>query len=212
MPTVAFQLYASAFLSLLNKEADLDSDSLKATLHTATYTPSVAADRYVSALSNELSTASGYTAGGATVTGSFALTAANSWASTAATSTAYTVGQIRRPSAGNGFLYRCVVAGTSGGSAPTWPTVVGTTVADGSVTWLNVGVALVVLDLADATLWTSFSAGPYRYLVVSDRTPGTAATQPLIGFFDFGSNQTGGGGNFDLATPVEGVYTLPVGG
>lgn len=210
MPTVTFQLYASAVLSLLNKEADLDSDSLKATLHTATYTPSVASDRYVSSLSNELSTGSGYTSGGATVTGSFALTAANSWASTAATSTAYTVGQVRRPSAGNGYLYRCVVAGTSGGSAPTWPTVIGTTVADGGVTWLCIGTSIIVLDLADATLWSSFSAGPYRYLVVSDRTPGTAATQPLIGFFDFGSNQTGGGGNFDLSTPVEGIYTIPV--
>lgn len=210
MPTVQFQLYASAFLSLLNKEADLDSDSLKATLHTATYTPSVTGDRYVSSLSNELSTASGYTAGGATVTGSFALTAANSWASTWAASTAYTVGQVRRPTAGNGYLYRVVVAGTSSASQPTWPTVIGTTVTDGGVTWLCIGTSIIVLDLADATLWSSFSAGPYRYLVVSDRTPGTAGTQPLIGFFDFGSNQTGGGGNFDLSTPVEGIYTIPV--
>lgn len=211
MPTVQFQLYASAYLSLLNKEADLDSDTLKITLHSSTYSPSIATHRYVSSLTNELSTASGYTAGGATVTGSFTLTAANSWASTAATSTPYTLGQVRRPSAGNGYLYRCVVAGTSGGSAPTWPTVVGTTVADGGVTWLNIGVAVVVLDLTDATLWTSFSAGPYRYAVLSDRTPGTAATQPLIGVWDFGSDQTGGGGNFDLSTPTEGIYTIPVG-
>lgn len=211
MPSVAAQLYAKSWLSLLNKEADLNSDTLKATLHTSSYSLAVNTDQYVSDLTNELSTASGYTSGGATVTGSFALTVANSWASTAATSTAYTVGQVRRPGTGNGYLYRCVVAGTSGGSAPTWPTVVGTTVADGSVTWLNIGSAVVVLDLADATLWTSFSAGPFRYLVVSDRTPGTAATQPLICVFDFGSNQTGGGGNFDLSTPVEGVLTIPVG-
>jgi len=212
MPTVAFQAYGKFITSLANKLVDFDSDTLKLTAHSATYTPNVATDGFVSDLSGELSTGSGYTSGGATVTASFALTAANSWASTAATSTAYTVGQIRRPSAGNGYLYRCVVAGTSGGSAPTWPTVVGTTVADGSVTWLNIGVAVVVLDLADGTVWSSFSAGPYRYVVLSDRTPGTAATQPLIGFFDFGSNQTGGGGNFDLSTPTEGIYTIPVGG
>lgn len=211
MPVVAAQLYAKAWLSLLNKTADLDSDSLKCSLHTSTYTLAINTDQFVSDLTNELSTASGYTSGGATVTGSFALTVANSWASTAAVSTAYTVGQVRRPSTGNGFLYRCVVAGTSGGSAPTWPTVYGTTVADGSVTWLNIGAAVIVLDLTDATLWSSFSAGPFRYAVVSDRTPGTAATQPLICVFDFGSNQTGGGGNFDLATPVEGILTIPVG-
>jgi hypothetical protein len=211
MPTVQAQIYASFWLSLLDKTADLNSDTLKATLHTTTYTPAIGTDQFVSSLAGELSTASGYTSGGATVTGSFALTAANSWASTAATSTAYTLGQVRRPSAGNGFLYRVVVAGTSGGSAPTWPTVVGTTVADGSVTWLCIGSYVVVLDLTDATLWTTFSAGPYRYMVISDRTPGTAATQPLICLFDFGSNQTGGGGNFDLSTPVEGILTIPVG-
>lgn len=211
MPVVVAQLYAKAWLSLLNKEADLNSDTIKATLHTSTYTPSINVDQYVSDLAGELSTASGYTSGGATVTGSFALTVANSWASQWAASTAFTVGQVRRPTTGNGFLYRVVVAGTSAGSAPTFPTVVGTTVTDGGVTWLCIGSAVVVLDLTDATLWSSFSAGPYRYLVVSDRTPGTAATQPLIALFDFGSNQTGGGGNFDLTTPVEGILTIPVG-
>lgn len=211
MPVVAAQIYAKAWLSLLNKEADLNSDTLKMTLHTSSYTPAINTDQYVSDLTNELSTASGYTSGGATVTGSFALTVANSWASQWAASTAFTVGQVRRPTTGNGFLYRVVVAGTSSGSAPTFPTVVGTTVTDGGVTWLCIGSALIVLDLTDATLWSSFSAGPYRYAVVSDRTPGTAATQPLICLFDFGSNQTGGGGNFDLATPVEGILTIPVG-
>lgn len=211
MPTIQAQMYASAWLSLLNKEADLDSDSLKATLHSATYTPALGTDRYVSALSNELSTASGYTSGGATVTGSFALTAANSWATTWAASTAVTIGSVRRPTSGNGFVYRAVVAGTTSASQPTWPTVVGTTVSDGGVTWLCIGSFLVVLDLTDATLWSSFSASGWRYLVISDRTPGTSATQPLICVFDFGSNQTGGGGNFDLSTPVEGILTIPVG-
>lgn len=211
MPTVAAQIYAKYWLSLLNKTADLDSDSLKASLHSNSYTLAINTDQFVSDLTNELSTASGYTSGGATVTGSFALTVANSWASQWAASTAFTVGQVRRPTTGNGFLYRAVVAGTSSGSAPTFPTVVGTTVTDGSVTWLCIGSAVVVLDLTDATLWTTFSAGPYRYLVISDRTPGTAATQPLICVFNFGSDQTGGGGNFDLATPVEGILTIPVG-
>jgi hypothetical protein len=211
MPTIQAQMFAAAWLSLLNKEADLNSDTLKGTLHSATYTPALNTDQYVSSLTNELGTANGYTAGGVTVVGSFALTAANSWASTWAASTAFTVGQVRRPTAGNGFLYRVAVAGTSSASAPTWPTVVGTTVTDGGVTWVCIGSAVVVLDLTDATLWSSFSATGWRYLVISDRTPGTAATQPLLCLFDFGSNQTGLGGNFDLATPVEGILTIPVG-
>ena len=209
MPTIAFQLYQSAVLSLLNKEVDLDSDTIKATLHSSSYTPNLGTHRYVSDLTNELSSGSGYTSGGVTVTASFALTAANSWSSQWAASTAYTVGQVRRPTTGNGYLYRAVVAGTSSGSQPTWPTVVGTTVTDGGVTWLNIGSAIVVLDLTDATLWSSFSA-TWRYVVISDRTPGSSSAQPLLGLFDAGSNQTGGGGNFDLSTPVEGIYNIPV--
>lgn len=52
-------------------------------------------------------------------------------------STAYTLGQCVVPTAGleNGFRYECTTAGTSGGSAPTWPTVEGATVNDNTVVW-----------------------------------------------------------------------------
>ena len=52
-----------------------------------------------------------------------------------AASTAYTVGQIRRPTVHNGLVYDVTVAGTSGTTEPAWPTAVGGTVADGGVTW-----------------------------------------------------------------------------
>jgi len=53
-----------------------------------------------------------------------------------ANSTAYALGQVVTPAATlNGFVYECTTAGTSAGSAPTWPTVEGTTVTDGTVTW-----------------------------------------------------------------------------
>lgn len=189
------QWYRQAPLKTMNHEADWDSDTIALTLHTSSYTPDLDAHAYVSSLTNELGTANGYTAGGISL-GSKTLTytAANSWATTAATSTAYTVDRIVRPSSGNGYLYRCAVAGTSGGSAPTWPTVIGQTVTDGGATWECSGRGIVVFDAADA-VWSSPSTfGPWRYGVLSDRTPGSAAAQPLLGLIDYGSDKTAQGG------------------
>ena len=52
-------------------------------------------------------------------------------------STAFSVGDIRRPSAnqGTGLFYRCSTAGTSGSSEPSFPNGVGETVTDGSCVW-----------------------------------------------------------------------------
>jgi hypothetical protein len=55
----------------------------------------------------------------------------SNWAAT----TAYVVGDIRKPTVYNGRRYEATVAGTSGGSEPTWPTTIGATVVDGGVTW-----------------------------------------------------------------------------
>jgi lambda family phage minor tail protein L len=54
-----------------------------------------------------------------------------------ASSTAYSVGNIVRASAlqPSGLVFRCTVAGTSGGTQPTWPTDIGSTITDGTVTW-----------------------------------------------------------------------------
>jgi len=45
-----------------------------------------------------------------------------------------TQGTIVEPTTPNGFVYICTVAGTATGE-PTWPTVLGGTVTDGTVTW-----------------------------------------------------------------------------
>lgn len=46
---------------------DLDTDTFKVSLHTSTYTPSASTQSAYADLSNELSTANGYTNGGATL-------------------------------------------------------------------------------------------------------------------------------------------------
>lgn len=48
---------------------------------------------------------------------------------------AYVVGDTVTSTTSVGYLYTCAVAGTSGGSEPTWPTTLNDTVADGTVTW-----------------------------------------------------------------------------
>ncbi len=57
-----------------------------------------------------------------------------------AASTAYLVGQIvvSGTTQNPGHYYQCTVAGTSGASAPAWPTN-GTTVSDNSATWQDIG-------------------------------------------------------------------------
>lgn len=54
---------------------------------------------------------------------------------TAARNTAYALNQIISPSTPNGRSYQCTVAGTTGGSEPTWPTTEAATVVDGGATW-----------------------------------------------------------------------------
>ena len=52
-----------------------------------------------------------------------------------AASTAYALGVIRCPNTGNGYFYEVTTAGTTAAAEPVWPTVVGNTVVDGTVTW-----------------------------------------------------------------------------
>ena len=51
------------------------------------------------------------------------------------TVTAISLATRRRPTVANGYIYTATVAGTTGVPEPTWPTTVGNTVVDGTVTW-----------------------------------------------------------------------------
>lgn len=50
-------------------------------------------------------------------------------------STAVTSGQTTVPATGNGRMYRCTTAGTTGAGEPTWGTTNGGTTADGTAVW-----------------------------------------------------------------------------
>jgi hypothetical protein len=196
--------YRSVLAKAFNKQIDFDSDTLVWTLHTSTYSPNFDTHAFVSDLTNELTTGGGYTAGTASggglaiVSPTMTYTAANSWATTWLASTAYTVGQVIRPATGNGFLYRCIVAGTSDGSTPTFLTVLGGTTSEtGAVRWECVGSGIVTLKCTSPN-WTTATFGPCRYAVLSDRTSASNATDPLLGLVDFGVDKTGGGGNFTI--------------
>jgi hypothetical protein len=193
--------FRRALVQALNGDIDFNSDTLKLTLHTSTYALNADTHDFVDDLTNELATGGGYTNGGLTIAGaSVTYTAANSWATTRANSTAYAVDDVVRPATGNGKLYRCITAGTSGGSIPTFDTDLGSTTTDGSVEWENVGSGVIVLDMTGDPTWTSPTTfGPARYAVLSDRTPVGASAQPLIGYTDFGTDRSGGGGDFVLA-------------
>lgn len=201
------QWYRQALLNALAGKINYLSDAITVTLHTASYAPNLDTDAFVSNLTNELATGGGYTAGGIAL-GSLTrtYTAANSWGTTAATSTPYTVGTVVRPATGNGYVYRCAVAGTSGGTAPTWGTIVGGSTTDGGVTWENVGSGVIAVSAANA-VWNAFTAA-FRYAVLSDRTPTGAANQPLVGVFDTGATQTGGGGALTITWNGQGALLI----
>jgi len=56
-----------------------------------------------------------------------------------ANTTAYALNAYATPATPNGFYYKATTAGTSGGTIPTFPTVIGATVTDGTVTWTCAG-------------------------------------------------------------------------
>lgn len=200
--------YASAFTKTWNKEADLDTDTIKVMLCTSSYTPNRGTHAYKSDVTNEVS-GTGYTATGATLASvTLSYVAANSWATSRANTTAYVAGQVVRPATGNGYLYKCITAGTSGGSVPTYPTTYGGTVTDGSVVWECIAQGGVVLDAVDPS-WGS-STITARYAVIYDASPATDATRPLIAYLDFGTDVSSTSAAFTITFDANGIAFVPI--
>jgi len=66
---------------------------------------------------------------------------------------------------------------------------------------------VIVLDAADTT-WAS-STITARYAVIYDST-GTSSTSPLIGYVDFGSDQSSTNGNFTITWDSTGIVRITV--
>jgi hypothetical protein len=69
------------------------------------------------------------------------------------------------------------------------------------------GTNVITLDAADTT-WSS-STITARYAVVYAST-GTASTSPLIGYVDFGSDQSSSSGNFTITWDATGIVKITV--
>lgn len=83
----------------------------------------------------------------------------------------------------------------------------GLTLANKTNTY-NSATNVIVLDADDVT-WSS-STITARYAVVYDATPATDATKPLIGYVDFGSDQSSSNGNFTITWDSTGIVRITV--
>jgi hypothetical protein len=72
----------------------------------------------------------------------------------------------------------------------------------------NSSTNVITLD-ADDTTWSS-STITARYAVIYDATPATNATKPLIGYVDFGSDQSSSNGNFTITWDATGIVRITV--
>lgn len=83
----------------------------------------------------------------------------------------------------------------------------GTTLANKTNTY-NSATNVIVLDADDVT-WSS-STITARYAVIYDASPATNATKPLIGYVDFGSDQSSSNGNFTITWDATGIVRITV--
>lgn len=144
---VTHYYYALGLKAVFNKTVDWDSDNITVALTTSSYTPNQDTHDFFNDVTNQLSTAGGYT---------------------------------QEDGAGAGYSLTTVAMSTTNN---------------------------VLSFTADNPVWTSSGAGiTARIMVVTDVSPGTSATDPLLSWSDFGQNETAsGGGTFTYDWSGSGV-------
>lgn len=92
-------------------------------------------------------------------------------------------------------------------AAGTGYTAGGSTLTGKTITY-DAGTNVLKLDGADVT-WAS-STITARYAVIYDDSPATAATKPLIGYFDFVTDQSSSNGDFTIQWDSTGIARVTV--
>lgn len=175
----------------------------KLALHTSSYTPAIDTDEFQSVIAGEHAATGTYVDGGLAMTLVDAAVVQDTAVDAHVVSTAYVVGDLVRPSAANGYIYRCITAGTGSGTAPTWPTTVGKdTTTDNGVFWENVGTSYIKLDASDVQWAASTLSADYAVIYV-DGSDGTLDF--LIGLIDFGGTESSSAGDFDVVFDANGA-------
>ena len=191
--------------------SDWLSDDYRMALVTSVYTPNADVDDFWNDVVANEAAGTGYTANGLTLTSkALTYTAANSWGVQWVAATAYggANNQYIRPTSANGYIYRATAAGTSHATTePTWPTVIGATVTDNTLTWTCIGRGAWVWDNADPS-WAGLTLA-FRYGVVYNRTPATDATRPLLCYEDFGA-QSLTAQTFTVQIHPQGLLIIPM--
>jgi len=80
----------------------------------------------------------------------------------------------------------------------------GETIANCSLTY-TAGTNVIKLDGDDVT-WSAFT-NTFRYAVIYDSTPGSAATNPLIAYVDFGEDVGATGTDYTIEWNAGGIAT-----
>lgn len=75
---------------------------------------------------------------------------------------------------------------------------------------LSVNTSTKVTKLSgDAVSWSN-STITARYAVIYDSTPGSAASNPLLGYVDFGADFSSNNGTFQVTWDAAGIFTITV--
>lgn len=192
-------VYAHCKAELIQGAFNSGTDTWKCMLVDG-YTPNFDTDAFYTDISSDEVSGTGYTAGGETLSSitvgsSGAPIVAASWGLQWAATTAFKLGQIVRLPTSNNYLYKCVVAGTTGGSQPTWPTVPGETVTDSGVTWLCIGTSATPVSAANPS-WSSATITATGAVIY--KSTGTGSSSRLIAYVDFGGTVTSTAGTFTV--------------
>lgn len=117
---------------------------------------------------------------------------------------AYALGDIRRPTTPNGFVYKVTTAGTSHTAEPTWPTADGSTVTDGTVVWTRDVKAYRRLPIA----WGAASDGKVSGTVTFDVPSGVTVASAGVHDHVTAGAYLDGGDLTDQAFSSAGTYQL----